>query len=165
MAELTTPLTGSNRSESRSRKRAKPAARKTPWLRETCKSCGIPVPVRQRLYCDTCVAARRHEHDKSLHKSALAAIKARRDAGDDPTHGGSAAQKRAAKNCDRKAAERAWQTKHEKPDPAIFRTEILPAIQAIPTSRRERATGLSRRYIAMSAAASRYRTHATGKRF
>lgn len=145
----TTPLTGSNRSESRNRKRPKPTLRKTPRLPETCKICGSRVPVRQRLYCDDCLAARRHEHDTNVHKSALTAIKARRDVGDDPTHGGSAAHKRAAKNRDRKAAERAWEEKHERPEPAVFRTEILPAIQAIPTSQLERATGLSRRYIAM----------------
>ena len=75
-------------------------------------------------------------------------MKARREAGDDPTHGGIAAEKRAAKNRERIAAERAWEAEHEKPDPAIFQTEILPAIQTIPTSRLERATGLSRRCIA-----------------
>ena len=148
VATLTTPLTGSNRSQSRNRKRPTPAARKTPRLPETCKSCGNPVPVRQRLYCDDCIAARRHEHDTNLHKSALAALKARRDAGDDPTHGGTATEKRAAKNRDRIAAERAWEAEHEKPDPAIFQTEILPAIQTIPTTQLERATGLSRRYLA-----------------
>jgi CRISPR-associated endonuclease Cas1 len=149
VAALTTPLTGTNRSQSRSKKRPKPAVRKTPRLPETCKSCGNPVPVRQRLYCDDCLPARRREHDTNLHRSALAAMKARRDAGDDPTHGGTAAEKRAAKNRDRRAAERAWEAKHAIPDPAIFRTEILPAIQAVPSSRLERATGLSRRYIAM----------------
>ena len=146
---LTTPLTGTNRSHSRSKKRPKPAARKTPRLPETCKSCGNPVPIRQRLYCDDCLPARRLEHDTTVHKSALAAMTARREAGQDPTHGGTAAKKRAAKNRDSIAAERAWESKNEKPDPAIFQTEILPAIQTIPTSQLERATGLSRRYIAM----------------
>lgn len=146
---LTTPLTGSNRSQSRNRKRPEPRARQTPRLRETCRACGNPVPVRQRFYCDDCLPARRHEHDTNLHKSGLKAIKARRGVGDDPSHGGTAAQKRAAKNRDRKAAERAWESTNEKPDPALFQTEILPAIQAIPTSQLERATGLSRRYIAM----------------
>jgi CRISPR-associated endonuclease Cas1 len=149
VAALTTPLTGSNRSQSRNRKRPKPASRLTPRPPETCKTCGDPVPARQRFYCDDCLPARREEHDKGLHKTALAAIKARRDAGDDPTHGGTAAQKRAVKNRARKAAEQAWEARHDKPDPAIFLTEILPAIQAIPTSRLEQATGLSRRYIAM----------------
>lgn len=84
-----------------------------------------------------------------LHKSALRAIKTRRDAGNDPTHRGTAAEKRAAKTRARQAEERAWEAEHEKPDPALFKTEILPAIQTTPTSELERATGLSRRYIAM----------------
>jgi hypothetical protein len=120
VAALTTPLTGSNRSGSRNRKRPKPEARKAPRLPETCKACGDPVSVRQRLYCDDCLPARRQEHDTNLHKSALKAIKARRDVGDDPTHGGAAAQKRAAKNRDRKAAERAWESMNERPDPGVL---------------------------------------------
>lgn len=149
VAALTTPLTGSNRSQTRNRKRPKQAPRRTPRLPEICRACGNPVPVRQRLYCDACLPARRREHDTNLHKSALAAMKARKEAGHDPTHGGTAAEKRAAKNRDRIAAERAWEAEHDKPDPAIFQTEILPAIQSIPTSRLEQATGLSRRYLSM----------------
>jgi hypothetical protein len=148
VAALTTPLTGSNRSQGRNRKRPRRADRRTPRLSETCKSCGKPVPVRQRLYCDECLPARRHEHDTNLHHSALKALKARRDAGDDPTHCPTADAKRAAKNRARIAADRAWEAGHEKPDPAIFRSEILPAIQTIPTSELERATGLSRRSLA-----------------
>jgi CRISPR-associated endonuclease Cas1 len=144
---LTTPLTGTNRSAVRKRKRAV-AGPKTPKPAVTCRGCGGRVPGRQRLYCDDCLPDRRSEHDTSLHRVAVKVIKARRAAGDDPTHGGAAAAKRAEKNRVRLAEERAWEAAHDWPDPAVFATEILPTIQGVRTRDLERATGLSRRYLA-----------------
>jgi CRISPR-associated endonuclease Cas1 len=144
---LTTPLTGTNRSATRNRKRQTVTPR-TPKPKDTCRSCGGPVPGRQRLYCDDCLPARRHEHDSNLHKSALAALQARRGTGDHPTPSRTVNPKRAEQSQARLAAERAWEARHEWPDPAVFATEILPAIQTVRTRDLERATGLSRRYLA-----------------
>ena len=146
---LTSPLTGSNRSQTRNRNRPKPSTRQTPRLAQTCKTCGNPVPVRQRLYCDDCLPARRQEHDKNLHRSALAAIKKRRDAGHDPSHGGTAATRRTAANRAHRQKAQAWEATHTKPDPSEFTEEILPMLQDIPMRRLEQATGLSRRYLTM----------------
>lgn len=145
---LTTPLTDTNRSATRKRRRA--AARpRPPKPKDNCRGCGGPIPGRQRLYCDDCLPERRRDHDSGLNQVALNAIKARRAVGDDPTHGGTAARKRAEKNRARLAEERAWEDTHDRPDPVLFATEILPAIQAVRTCDLERATGLSRRYLAM----------------
>jgi hypothetical protein len=144
---LTTPLTGTNRSATRNRKRATGTPR-TPKPKDACRGCGGPVPARQRLYCDACLPARRQEHDSNLHKSALAALQARRGTGDHPARSKAINPKRAEQSQARLAAERAWEATHEWPDPAVFATEILPAIQTVRTRDLERATGLSRRYLA-----------------
>jgi CRISPR-associated endonuclease Cas1 len=144
---LTTPLTGTNRSAARDRKRITVSPR-TPKPKETCRGCGGPVPARQRLYCDACLPARRHEHDSNLHKSALAALQARKGAGDHATRSKTVNSKRAAQSQARLGAERAWEATHEWPDPSEFAREILPAIQTVRTRDLERATGLSRRYLA-----------------
>jgi hypothetical protein len=65
----------------------------------------------------------------------------------DPAHGGRAAQLRGRKNADHQAAVRNWQG--ERPDPDVFRTEILPGLRRVPIGELVVATGLSKHYCSL----------------
>jgi hypothetical protein len=65
----------------------------------------------------------------------------------DPAHGGRAAEIRGRKNAAQQAAVREW--RGERPDPEIFRTEILPGLRRIPIGELVAATGLSDHYCSL----------------
>jgi hypothetical protein len=68
----------------------------------------------------------------------------------DPTHGATAAARRAGANVTRKREAREWDVQHGKlVDLSAFQRDILPLIQDIPLSRLQRATGLSLRYVSL----------------
>jgi hypothetical protein len=70
--------------------------------------------------------------------------------GVDPTHGATAAARRAETNVIRKREGREWDERHGKlVDLSAFQRDILPLIQGIPLSRLQRATGLSLRYVSL----------------
>lgn len=50
-------------------------------------------------------------------------------------------------NARRREAAAAWDAEHERPDPEIFRHEILPGLADVPLGALMRATGLSKRYV------------------
>jgi CRISPR-associated endonuclease Cas1 len=150
--QLSTPLTGSNRSarHQKSRRRATKASPK-PRPIPACKRCGEPVPRRSRIYCDDCLPHYlREQYQQAFHGSGLAAIEETKTAGADPTHGRLAAARRANTNVTRKRQAREWDEQHGKlVDLSAFQRDILPLIQEVPLSRLQGATGLSLRYVSL----------------
>jgi hypothetical protein len=85
-----------------------------------------------------------------VHGSGLIAIEKKKLAGTDPTHGATAAARRASANVNRKREAREWDEQHGKlVDLSAFQGDILPLIQQIPLSQLQRATGLSLRYVSL----------------
>lgn len=149
---LSTPLTNTKRRAGRSGMRRRPAptpAPQAPKIPAACRSCGGEVPHKGRLYCDDCLSDYgREQFEQAFHGSGLRAIERAKAEGVDPTHGADAALARAASNVERKREVREWDDRHGKlVDLSAFEREILPAIQGVPLSRLQRATGLSLRYV------------------
>ena len=65
----------------------------------------------------------------------------------DPAHGGRAAQLRGSKNASHQAAVWAWEG--DRPDPEVFRTQILPSLPHKPIAELVAATGLSPHYCSL----------------
>jgi hypothetical protein len=86
----------------------------------------------------------------AFHGSGLTAIAQKKAAGADPTHGASAATRRAEANVIRKREAREWDEQHGKLiDLSAFQRDILPLIQEVPLSRLQGATGLSLGYVSL----------------
>lgn len=151
--EVSTPLTGRNRLARYEGKRRRGTAPGTKPARPapTCKRCSGPVPHRTRTYCDDCLPHyQREQYQKAFHGSGLAAIEQQKAVGTDPTHGATAAARRAGANVTRKREAREWDEQHGKlVDLSAFERDILPVIQDIPLSRLQAATGLSLRYVSL----------------
>jgi hypothetical protein len=87
-----TPLTEANRRADRARRggvQPEPAklvklARPEP----RCKRCDGGLPHRDRIYCDGCLPRYRREQYAGYAKAGVEAMAGRREAGDDPSHGG-----------------------------------------------------------------------------
>ena len=56
-----------------------------------------------------------------------------------------ARRKVGAANAKRKREAAEWERTHERPDPEVFRREILPSLADVTLVQMERATGLSKR--------------------
>jgi hypothetical protein len=92
----------------------------------------------------------REQFEQALDGSGPAGIETKRAAGADPTHGKTAAARRAEANITRKRQAREWDEEHGKlVDLSAFRRDILPLIQSVPLSQLRRATGLSIRYVSL----------------
>jgi hypothetical protein len=117
----------------------------------TCKRCNGPLPRRDRTYCDDCLPHyQREQYQKAFHGSGLTAIEQKKAVGADPTHGATAAIRRADANVTRKREAREWDEQHGKlVDLSAFQRDILPLIRDIPLSRLQLATGLSLRYVSL----------------
>jgi hypothetical protein len=90
------------------------------------------------------------KQQQAFHGSGLKAIEQKRAAGNDPTHGATAAVRRADANVTRKREAREWDEQHGKlVDVSAFQRDILPLIQNVPLSQLQRATGLSLRYVSL----------------
>jgi hypothetical protein len=88
---------------------------------------------------------------QSAERLALAGPAARarlRAAGDDPSQSKQARARRGAVIARRNAEAAAWERAHPdaRSDPDLFRSEILPALAALPLSKVMAATGLSKAY-------------------
>jgi hypothetical protein len=150
---LPRPLTGANRSARQVRReqtRRSPQP-PTPKPMPECRRCGGPLPRRDRTYCDDCLPHyQREQYQHAFHGSGLTAIEQKKAAGTDPTHGATAAVRRAGANVTRKREAREWDERHGKlVDLSAFERDILPLIQDVPLSRLQRATGLSLRYVSL----------------
>ena len=118
-----------------------------PELPNTCRDCGEPLPDRRRRYCDECRERRFREQAQRGRKSAAAVLALLRSEKRDPAHGGKAAEARGRKNADHQAAVRAWEG--ERPDPEVFRSEILPGLRYARIAELVAATGLSEHYCSL----------------
>jgi transcriptional regulator with XRE-family HTH domain len=67
----------------------------------------------------------------------------------DPSHGGEAARRRGEKMRQRMSEVQAWEAQHPRPDPEVFRREILPLLRTIPIRRIAREVGISLRYASL----------------
>jgi CRISPR-associated endonuclease Cas1 len=147
---LLTPLTRRNHRDSwerraPDRRRREHAASLV--LPDVCPDCGAPLPNRRRRYCERCAAeraARRGDRARETAQTVLTQLRAEQR---DPAHGGRAAQLRGRKNAAHQAAVREWQG--ERPDPEVFRTEILPGLRHSRIGGLVAATGLSPHYCSL----------------
>jgi CRISP-associated protein Cas1 len=116
-------------------------------LPNTCRDCGEPLPDRHRRYCNECRERRFREQAQRGRKSAAAVLAQLRSETRDPAHGGKAAEARGRKNAAHQAAVRAWEG--ERPDPEVFRSEILPGLRYARIVELVAATGLSEHYCSL----------------
>ena len=149
---LPTPLTQANRRADRARRHGggrEPAAPRPLRPEPRCKRCGGELPHRDRIYCDDCLP--RYQRDR--YDAFVAAGRANRAelraAEVDPSHGGEAAEKRAATMSRRKRELKKWETEHPDTiaDPDVFARKILPGLERVPLYELARATGLTHGYL------------------
>ena len=148
---LRTPLTRRNwkqawvqRDPDRRRRRSRAEFVSLP---NTCRECGRPLTDRRRRYCEECRTERLREQGPAARQRAGEVLARLRAEQRDPAHGGRAAELRGTKNAAHQAAVRAWTG--ERPDPAIFRSEILPGLPHRPIGELVAATGLSEHYCSL----------------
>jgi CRISPR-associated endonuclease Cas1 len=110
-------------------------------LPSTCRDCGEPLPDHRRRHCDERRERRLREQAQRGRKNAAAVLAQLRSEKRDPAHGGKAAEARGRKNTAHQAAVRAWEG--ERPDPEVFRSEILPGLRHARIADLVAATGLS----------------------
>ena len=145
------PLTGAQRiaawdDRAPNRKRRQKRA-SMPQLSNACRDCGSHLPDRRRRYCETCRQKRWASASSTGRDSAAIVLARLRQEQQDPAHGGRAAEIRGAKNAAHQRAVRDWTG--ERPEPEVFRTEILPGLYARSISELVAATGLSEHYCSL----------------
>jgi CRISPR-associated protein Cas1 len=149
IGQIPTPITENNRSDAQAVKRVGP--RTQPKVRvsvpSACRSCGLVLEDAARGYCGECLKDVRAGQGADLAMRGPAAVARLRSAGDDPAKRPESQNKVGAANARRAAEHLAWEAEHDRPDPDIFRREILPAIRDIPLRRLAKATGLSLQYV------------------
>ncbi|MDR7555719.1 MAG: CRISPR-associated endonuclease Cas1 [Armatimonadota bacterium] len=145
---LPTPLTQANRSAGREGiRKAAPNAPALPGLEYTvCVRCGVVLEARGRMFCDDCG---KQDKTERIVAAGLREFARRRRTGVDPSHGGQAARRRAEALRRRRREARAWDETHPRPDPEVFRREILPLLRSVPLERIVRAAGISLRYASL----------------
>jgi CRISPR-associated endonuclease Cas1 len=144
-----TPLTQANRSAGRENVRARATkserAKPTPMLK-TCVVCGADLRRGRRRCCASCQPVQTLDAVSKAHD----VLQRRRQAGDDPAHGGQAASRRGKRNAATLRANVAWERRQSDTfDPATFTREIGPKLQEVSLAAMMQATGLSRPYCAM----------------
>lgn len=138
----TTPLTQSNRRTSKGSawNPNRTHANKTHPDR-LCQWCGKHLDDGGRL-CGSC-RIQFHEESEWL-RAGRQRLTALRDVGDDPAHGGTAREKRAAKVGAENRKSASWNRQHpDRPDPSHFEKEILPSLAAVSLKDMAAAIGLS----------------------
>lgn len=145
---LPTPLTQANRSAGREGiRKGPPKSPPLPDLEYTvCARCGVVLEGRGRKVCPACVEQDRTER---LVEAGLREFERRRRTGVDPSHGGQAARRRGETMRRRMAELQAWNRHHPRPDPEVFRREILPLLQSVPVRRIARGAGISLYYASL----------------
>jgi len=155
MGRLPTRLTGSNRSAGRDRhRRAQPrrsgASRHAGPLPSACVECGLVLEGTGRTYCDECLPAHTVEKLSKFSAAGPAALAEMRAAGRDPASTPEARAKLSGSMSRRGLNVAAWDREHgDRPDPEVFRMEILPGLQGVPLARIVVRTGLSLRYASL----------------
>lgn len=144
-ASLPTPLTQRKRSEGREaqRRHGRRGPAPAPMFPSTCRSCGLPLPEADRLYCEECRPERQAEVLATFTERGPKTL-----AG--TNHGGECGAKRGRANANRQKAIQEWEREHGTDhDPHIFTEHILPTIREVSLSRLVAATGLSLRYCSL----------------
>jgi hypothetical protein len=147
---LPTKATGAARSAGRdgSRKGERRSAKVIqPKLTAACVTCGVVLPNTTRTYCEDCLPDRREEVLAAFSSSGPDALANMREEGRDPMARLEARRRLGKANTRRRDEAAAWDAENERPDPEIFRREILPGLADIPIPTLVRATGLSKRYV------------------
>lgn len=149
---LPTPLTQARRSAGRAEQRRQQPReprppRPTPVA--ACRVCGVILPSANRSYCDECRPTVKAEGLEAWKASGPAALSQLMREGRDPTHGGVAANRRAASLARRRQEAADWERINRRPDPAEFTQTILPSLQDVPLSRMVDVTGLTVRYCSL----------------
>jgi CRISPR-associated endonuclease Cas1 len=116
-------------------------------LPNTCRECGAPLSDHRRRYCDEHRRERFKQRGPAGRARAAEVLAQLRAEQRDPAHGGQAAEIRGRKNAEHQRAVREW--RGERPDPAIFRTEIQPGLINAPLQELVGATGLSEHYCSL----------------
>jgi hypothetical protein len=120
----------------------------SPNLPRVCRSCGVTLTTSSRRYCVECFPVVKVEQVAEFAGSGPVALAKLRSEGLDPTRTADALMRLSNSRAATAAADAAWDRKHPvKPDPEIFRREVLPTIQGVPLSKLVEATGLSRRAV------------------
>jgi CRISPR-associated endonuclease Cas1 len=146
---IPTRLTQTNRSAGRdpyrkAARRARTRKRVTEHIvPNACRECGEILRSRTRALCDACAFEHRVGSVKRAGRANLSKMRAQGEA--DPSRSPVARAKLRSTQAQRARERAEWERDHpgEKPDPAIFRTEILPGLAGIPVARIARETGLS----------------------
>jgi transcriptional regulator with XRE-family HTH domain len=99
-----------------------------------------------RKVCPACTELDRTER---IVQAGIRVFEARRETGVDPSHGGEAARRRGEKMRQRMSEVQAWEAQHLRPDPEVFRREILPLLRTVPIRRIAREVGISLRYASL----------------
>jgi CRISPR-associated endonuclease Cas1 len=145
---LPTPLTEANRSAGREGiRRQAPKRPPRPELGyAVCARCGVVLESSGRKVCPACTEPDRTER---IVQAGMRVFRARKDTGVDPSHGGKAARRRGETMRQRMREIRAWEAQHPRPEPDVFRREILPRLRSVPIERIAREVGLSLRYASL----------------
>jgi hypothetical protein len=138
------PRTWEDRSPHRRRRQAPGAV---PLLPHACRNCGVYLPDRRKRYCEECRTQRWTKHAGQGRDSAASVLATLRSEQRDPAHGGRAAEIRGRKNAQHQRAVRQW--KGDRPDAAIFESEIQPGLRELPIQTLVASTGLSEHYCSL----------------
>lgn len=140
IGKVRTPLTQSNRRKAKGS--TWPSGNKRePRLSKHCQRCGDPATDSGKL-CSRCLG--QFKDDAEWLKAGRERLASMRLGGNDPAHGGKAAEKRAAKVGaeNRKSGE--WnRTNRSRPESDEFHRQILPLLESVTLKDMAIATGLS----------------------
>jgi CRISPR-associated endonuclease Cas1 len=139
------PLTGQNRSHRRFRPtmatRVPDLA--TMHLPNRCRSCGVGMGMRERTFCDDCLAAHRRESGARGVAVIQAVASSRREL--PPLRSPETRRKLSARTRAENARRRAWEEAHKgRPNPGRFREEFDGRLGAVPIEDLMRGTGFTR---------------------
>ena len=140
---IPTPLTGTNRSNSRPVRPKK--QRSSSAAPRHCHTCGAATE-SGRTQCDSCLPVVQSEHLERMVEGAHVRLQELRDEGQDPAHGDQAATRRGESVSLNNRSSQEWNRHNERLDPDTFSREILPQLQDVPLSAMVDATGLSKGY-------------------
>jgi hypothetical protein len=150
--DVATKLTQSNRSAGRDAYRRKTPRRERTRQRvadrmvaKRCCVCGAILEDANRMACEDCLPSIRTEAAKAFLAAGRRSQATARAAGNDPSHGGTAGEKRGQANSLRKSEARGWAGPTHEPSPA----EFLARLAKVPLSVIVERTGLSRSYCSL----------------
>jgi len=146
---LPTPLTQSNRSAGRDGLRRHPRKVVVPAaaMPQACRNCGTLLDRTDRLFCNECLPEQYRESRQNALAAGRQVLAHLRYKGQDPAHGGQAAQKRGKRIVRQIRARLGWNKMQQiEPDVHVFRQEILPRLRDISLSTLASETGFSLGY-------------------